>query len=337
MSSLRISRRSFLAAAAVVAGSSALAACSGGDSPETGAGASRTVADVDGNEVQVPENPERVVALSEPTLDAVLALGITPAGTISGRGQETVPPYLADKAGDVPILGTVSELNFEAIGAVKPDLILVDGTAVTKDPNAVAALQKIAPTVNTGRAGGDWRDSLTLVAAAVGQPEAEGKVRADHDARVADLKERLAKYSDQTFSVVRWQGNAPALILKELPAGRVLDELGLERPPKQDRTGGGHSEPVAMENLADIDADYIFFGSLGGSSVGNQNAGGKADVEGSRTALQEAESAPGFTELNAYKQGHIIPVDGGVWTSTGGPLQIQRILDDVQDALIENA
>lgn len=337
MKEFRFSRRSLLAAALITASSGALASCGDDGSFSAGSGKTRTVTDVEGTAVEVPDKPKRVVALSEPTLDAVVAMGITPVGTIAGRGQETVAPYLMDKAGDVPLLGTVSELNFEAIGSVQPDLILVDGTSVNNNPPVVEALRKIAPTVFTGYAGGDWRDNLALVAEAVGETKKGDKVRQDYDDRVADMRAELEKYSDNTFSVVRWQGNAAALILKELPAGRTLSDLGLRRPPQQDRNGRGHSEPVSAENLSDIDADYLFFGSLGGSSVTNPNAGGEADAAAAQQALHAAEETPGFKDLNAYQQDHIIPVDGAAWTSTGGPLLIQTILDDVQAALIDNA
>src|SRR5690606_36892676 len=144
-------------------------------------------------------------------------------------------------------------------------------------------------------------------------------VLAEHDARVASLRERLtAQYADATFSIVRWQGGAPALILKELPAGRALTDLGLRRPPAQDRDGRGHSEPVSLENLDQIDADYLFFGTLGGASVDNPDAGGSADAAAAREALRIAEQRPGFTRLNAYRTGRVLPVDGSAWTSTGG-------------------
>ena len=72
-----------------------------------------------------------------------------------------------------------------------------------------------------------------------------------YESNAATLKDQLApKYGDKTFSIVRWAGNGPALILKELPAGQVLNDLGLKRPEAQDRNGQGHSEPVSLENLA---------------------------------------------------------------------------------------
>ncbi len=307
--------------------------CSAAPEPAASATQTRMVTDITGAEVQVPDRPQRVVPLSEPTLDGVLALGVTPIGTVSGRGQSGVPNYLAEKTAGVPLLGGIGQPNFEAIGAAKPDLILVDGTSVNNNPEVLEALKQIAPVVYTGYAGGEWRTNFRQVAGALGLVEEGEKVIADYEAKVAATKGSLGARREQTFSIVRWQGTAPALILKELPPGQALVDLGLRRPTAQDTFGRGHSEPVSLENLQQIDADYIFFGTLGGSSVSNPKAGGSADLEGARKALEAAKQVPGFTRLNAYRQDHIILVDGSAWTSTGGPLLMNRLVDDVRNAL----
>ena len=308
--------------------------CSG-TTPEPSAAQvqTRTVTDISGAQVQVPAQPQRVVPLSEPTLDGVLALGVTPVGTVTGRGQNAVPNYLADVARDIPILGGIGQPNFEAIGLAKPDLILVDGTSVNNNPPVLEALQQIAPVVNTGYAGGEWRTNFRNVAAALGREQQGEQVIADYEAKVAATKASLGKTQGQTFSIVRWQGTAPALILKELPPGQALVDLGLRRPAGQDTFGRGHSEPVSLENLQRIDADHMFFGTLGGSSVGNPKAGGSAGLDGARKALEQAEQVPGFTQLTAYRKKQIILVDGSAWTSTGGPLLMNRLVDDVRNSL----
>ena len=122
------------ATAVALAMTLSLAACgrgsdgpaSAGGAAESG-GATRTVVDANGEQVTVPSRPSRVVTLSEPTTDNALALGVTPIGAVAGRGQDTVANYLADRAGSVAVLGSVGKPNVEAIGAAKPDLILVDG------------------------------------------------------------------------------------------------------------------------------------------------------------------------------------------------------------------
>lgn len=330
-----LSRRAILTAVGL-GGAAALSGCGLANSSRPAATAtSRSVKNVDGSAVNVPTNPKRVVALSEPTTDAILALGLKPIGVVAGRGQKTVPNYLSEKAKNIPIMGSIGQPNFEAIGAQKPDLILVDGTGLKNNAKALATLRAIAPTVYTGDAGGDWRSNFTNIANALNQEQKGKQVLAAYDKRVKEMASALApKYSGKTFSIIRWQGTAAALILKELPAGVALNDLGLKRPASQDRKGHGHSEPVSLENISQIDADYMFFGFLAGSSVSNPKAGGSADTSAATKALQQAAQVPGFAELGAYKAGHVYPVDGSVWTSTGSAILMNSILDDVKRHLL---
>lgn len=324
--------RWFVALALALAASWTLASC-GSQSTATVSSATRTVTDVEGTTVEVPVAPERVVALSEPTLDGTLALGVTPVGTITGRGQSTVPSYLAEEAGDIEILGGVAQPNFEKIAAAEPDLILVDGSSLNNNPEALRVLGRIAPVVLCGHAGGDWRGTFSRVADALNLTEKGEQVVADYDAAVAEARAGLTTHADQSFSIVRWQGNSASLILKELPAGVALEDLGLKRPPVQDKRGRGHSEPVSLENLDQIDGDHLFFGTLGGSSTSHPNAGGASDTRGAEKALQEAEKVPGFTDLVAFRTQQIHPVDGSRWTSTGGPILMRGLVDDITEAL----
>ena len=158
-----LSRRAILTAVGL-GGAAALSGCGLANSSRPAATAtatSRSVKNVDGSAVNVPTNPKRVVTLSEPTTDAILALGLKPIGVVAGRGQKTVPNYLSEKAKNIPIMGSIGQPNFEAIGAQKPDLILVDGTGLKNNAKALATLRAIAPTVYTGDAGGDWRSNFT--------------------------------------------------------------------------------------------------------------------------------------------------------------------------------
>ena len=303
----------------------------------TAATETRMVTDASGQEVALPLEPTRVVTLSEPTTDNALALGITPVGAVSGRGQSGVAAYLADRAGDVPILGSVGTPNLEAVGAAHPDLILVDGTSVkSDDTDTLNALKQIAPVFYTAHSGDDWRETFTRTADALGVTDEASTKLADFDAHVAAVSPRLndGGYLDQTYSVVRWQGDSAGLILKELPAGQALSALGMKRPANQDRNGEGHSEPVSLENIDQIDADWIFFGTLGKSSVNNPSAGGATGVEASEAALAEARASVGFDSLAAVRAGHVIPVDGSLWTSTGGYLLMEGIVANIEDQFV---
>lgn len=342
--------------AAVVAALCALAACGSGGAtaaePGTGGESDgelvasglpgvadgtpvRVIDDVRHDPITVPADPQRVVTLSEPTLDGVLALGVVPVGTVNGRGQMTVPNYLMDLAEGIPTVGTVAQFNYEAIAALDPDLILTYASG-GNNPEAVEILSNVAPVYFVGYAGADWRTTFRNVANALNRQNQAEEVLADFDVYAAGVRSRLgdAGYGDATFSIVRWQGSNASLILNELPPGMALKEIGLRRPPNQDRDGRGHSEPVSLENLDEIDADYMFFGTLGGSSVNNPQAGGTADIAGAEKALEEAEGVPGFRDLQAYRDGNVILVDGSLWTSTGGPILLTRIIEFVEEELL---
>lgn len=118
--------------------------------------------DANGQDVAVALKPSRVVSLSEPTTDKTLALQVTPVGVVSGHGQSGVASYLADRAGDIEILGSVGTPNLEAIGAAHPDLIPVDGTSVKSDDAVTLSdLNQIAPVFYAANSGDEWRETFT--------------------------------------------------------------------------------------------------------------------------------------------------------------------------------
>lgn len=90
---------------------------------------------------------------------------MTPVGIASPKGASSQPAYLEDQLADVQTVGTTSELNFEAIAALKPDLILVSKLRVDESYDQ---LSQIAPTVLSIRPGFPWKENFLLTADALG-------------------------------------------------------------------------------------------------------------------------------------------------------------------------
>lgn len=322
-------RRAFMAALAVAASAGLLVACGSGSSAGEGA---RTITDGRGRAVEVPAAPRRVVALSEPTLDGMLAIGLRPIATTGGRGQSGTAAYLGTRADGIPSVGALGRPSIERVAELRPDLILVDGTSI-QDGAVIDKLRRIAPTVYVSRTGEDWRRAFDTLADVLGERQRGDEVLARYDDRVAAIRERLGANAHATVSIVRWGGiGLPAVLMREIAASRILHDLGLRRPPFQDRKGPGHSVPVSLENLDAIDADWMFLGALGTGATGGVSEV-PADVAAARDALRLARQTPGFSELRSVRAGHVVAVDGSAWTSAGGVLAAGVVLDDVERTL----
>ncbi|MEU9434859.1 ABC transporter substrate-binding protein [Streptomyces sp. NPDC048252] len=323
MSSVRTSRRAVLTSAtAVVTGALLLSGC-GDDGTDAGAGdaaaGTRAITDATGRKVEVPAAPTKVVALSEPTLDAALALGIEPVGATAGRGQQGVSTYLADKAAEAQVVATVAEADLEKVAALRPDLILLDETTAVK--SEVAKLQAIAPTVVTAALNEDWKKAFTATAEALNKKADAERILSGFDADVAAAKAKLGTNAGAVVSVVRWQNGAPSVVGKGVGhVGSTLTSLGLTRPADQQGASAGHSEPVSLEKLSTVDGDWLFFGTLGDRADGDK-------------AYAEAKKVPNFGRLKAEQAGHVVVVQGSAWNSAGGPLAAGIVLADLTEAL----
>ncbi|MEV0266739.1 ABC transporter substrate-binding protein [Streptomyces sp. NPDC050617] len=320
-------RRTAALLVAAIAGSLALTGC-GSDSKDgaqdkAGGSDKRTVTDANGKKVEVPAAPKKVVTLSEPTLDAALALGVEPIGATSGRGQSGVAGYLAEKAKSAKIVANVAEPDLDKLSAMRPDLILLDETVGAK--RVQDKLKGIAPTVLTAKLNAPWKDAFTATADALGKKADGEKLLAGFDKQVKDVKAGLGGNAGAVTSVIRWQNGAPSVVGKgKGHVGDTLAALGLNRPKDQQGESIGHSEPVSLERLDSIDGDWLFFGALGDKAAGEKG-------------LKEANGVPNFNKLKAVAKHHVVVIDGSAWNSSGGPLAAQTVLDDIKSAMAKKS
>ncbi|MEL7559137.1 ABC transporter substrate-binding protein [Stutzerimonas chloritidismutans] len=276
--------------------------------------ATRQVEDALGNTVTVPATPERVVTLNEIDLDTALTLGVTPIGTVNGRGQAAPPRYLEGKVpSSIRVVGDLDNPNLETLLELEPDLIL---TGPVK-PEQLAILNEIAPTVVTFKWAEPWRVSMQRTAHVLNK-DAEAKAFLDrYQVRVAEARERLKAHQGETFSIVRWNPKGPSYMFKDAFSSTVVEDVGLVRPAHQQDSGHTHSMALSLESLELLDADWLVIGTLATS--------GEA-VE----ALHQAEQTPAFRQLSAIQAKRFAAVDGSLWTSLGGPMAALQVIEDVE-------
>jgi len=276
--------------------------------------ATRQVEDAFGNTVTVPATPERVVTLNEIDLDTALTLGVTPIGTVNGRGQAAPPRYLEGKVpSGIKVVGDLDNPNLETLLELEPDLIL---TGPVK-PEQLAILNEIAPTVVTFKWAEPWQSSMQRTAHILNK-DAEAKAFMDrYEARAAEARERLKDHQGETFSIVRWNPKGPSYMFKDAFSSTVVEDVGLVRPAHQQDPGHTHSMALSLESLELLDADWLVIGTLATS--------GEA-VE----ALSQAEETPAFRQLSAIQAKRFAAVDGSLWTSLGGPMAALQVIEDVE-------
>lgn len=283
------------------------------EAPATGE--TRPVTDAAGNELEIPAAPQRVVVLSERDMDAAFALGFPVVGVVNGRGAETPPAYLQPYLGQAVSVGAFSEPSPEAILNLDPDLILIGGLFPALE-EMLPAFQEIAPVYVTFNSGDDWRVAFLGAADALNKT-AEAEVwLAQYDAAAAELTAQLPAGSE--ISIVRFNPDGPVVMAPGSFASTITSSLGLARPESHlGIEGAGHGDTISLEALPTIDADHLFAGAL--------------NPEG--TAVLEAALAdPLYSALSAVQNDAVSVVDGAVWTSLGGPLAAQVVLNDVAAA-----
>ncbi|MGW0608397.1 ABC transporter substrate-binding protein [Streptomyces sp. NPDC002640] len=318
----RISRVRVAAAAAAVAGALTLTACGGGETKDAAAeggdkGAKVSVTDASGKKVEVPQDPKRVVVLSEMDLDSSLALGVKPVGLTAGRGQQGAPAYLTEQAAGIPVVGAVTGPDIEKVVEAKPDVILA-GQLV--DEQVLQQLQAVAPTVVTIDNTKNWKTALEITGQVLGKENEAKTFLSDYDAKVEALKGKLGDKAGAEVSVARYSPKGTAVMQQGVFISDVLKDLGFARPGIQNEKGEGHSTPLSDENLAEIDGDWLFIGTL-------------TPADG--TLLDKLQAKPAFAELKAVKSDSVTEIDGSKWTSLGGALAAVSVLEDIEKAMVK--
>jgi len=233
-----------------------LVACQDNQSSEKHSG-NRKVTDAVGHKIEVPTNPKRV--LGSYLEDPLVALGVTPVAQWSVSNG--VQDYLKDDLKNVPKISY--DLPFEAVQKTKPDLILMDSSSMVEG-GKYDQYSKIAPTYVVGKdKNNDWRKELQEVGKVLNKKDDAQKLLDHYDKKVKDAKAKLAENKKVPSAAAVWLVNNKLFISsKDLSSGDVLyNDLGLKVPKvvqEISQNTENNWNPISLEKLADLDADYIF-------------------------------------------------------------------------------
>lgn len=263
-------------------------------------------------ETEIPAQPERVVALDNSLVEAVVALDAPLVGGIgSYRDQEGFPDYLGKAVADTEDVGPLETPDLEAIAALEPDLIV---SASVRHEALYGQLAAIAPTVFVETTGPIWKENITFLGEVLGREDAAEEAMSAYETRAAALGEAInEKAGNPTVSMVRFLDGPTRLYAKDSFSGNVFQDMGLARPADQDVDE--FAVEIGEEEIRKADADHIFV----------------TVFSGGEEAAERYRANPLWRELEGVKAGNVHEVEDAVWMTSVSLQGADLMMDDMAE------
>ncbi|KJC62836.1 ABC transporter substrate-binding protein [Agreia bicolorata] len=230
----------------------------------------------------ITEKPKRIVALGWMTPDIVAALGENPVGVeeVWGAGDSGYTPwfedYVTDEYGELPEIIPFTEEgpNYEAIKALKPDLILSLYSGVSDvEYDRLTEIAPTIPYIDGPWNPGTWEDLTRTVGKAMGEDEKAEELIAETETQISTLADEHPEFDGKTFVwglTLDEGGTDLGVYLKYDPRVRITEALGFTSTSAMDSFVSSAEADnwytgVSLEKLYDVKADL--FAAWGGSAA----------------------------------------------------------------------
>lgn len=315
------------AAAAVAALSLTLAACGSEAEPAASAGgATVSITDAQNRVVDVPVAPETVVVTDWSVLRTLTDLGIEADAVPTSTAG--LPADLAKYADDkYTKVGTLFELDYEAINALEPDLVVVGSRSGT--PEVVAELTKITPNVlDLSARYSEPAQQLPAIEQRVEQLGSifgvEDQAAQQMDDVKAEIAEARTRASEAGLSAmfVQVSGGKASAYGPTSRFGTIFSDFGFDDTGAPVDEEGSHGEEVGAEFFAEYDPEVLFVLDRA-----------KTIGESAQPALQVLDNDL-VNRTAAAEDGKIAEVDGFSWyLATAAPSSLRQMAADVNQVL----
>lgn len=235
-----------------------LASCESANSTDDSASNTRTLTDAQGHKVEIPDDPQRIIA---PYLeDYLIALDEKPLAQWT-VGQGKVQEYLQKDLKDLPTINF--DLPYEGVLDFEPDLLLIESDAMVEG-GKYEEYEKIAPTyVVKNGTNVSWEETLEDVGKVFNKQDKAQTVKEDYQKAVENGKEKLQdKIKGKSAAVIWVTNNSAFMVAQNRSSGRLLyDDLGFGIPKltkEISEDAQADWEQVSLESLSQLDADYLF-------------------------------------------------------------------------------
>ncbi|HWL26939.1 MAG TPA: siderophore ABC transporter substrate-binding protein [Ureibacillus sp.] len=273
------------------------------------------------DDVTLEAMPKRLIVLDIGFLDTLDALGVEGVVGIA-EASSGFPEHLKEKygSGKVDTVGTLKEINLEAVAALEPDVIFISGrqTAFYEE------LKEITPNVVfIGSDNEDYMDgvkeSIDLAAKIFGKEDKAEELKTNLDTKVAELAEKASGYEN---ALVAMYNDKKLSGFDNGPDSRfayVYNDLGF-KPATEGIDASSHGSDFSFESILAVDPEVLLIVDRTASDEETVKAEIENDI---------------IKQTRAYKEGKIVYLDGTTWyfSSNGATTEvtkIQEVLDELK-------
>ena len=275
--------------------------------------ATRSYTDALGRTVEIPAQPERIIAHYFGSETVALGLPVVGTNYINAAAVLTGEQL----KGIVDVGGDGVNLNLEKVLELKPDIILVPDFAETE---AIDQLTKIAPTVAVPY-GGDIFKHLETIGDIAGNKDAAAQWTASYTAKADEKRKELesvVKPGETASAFILYQDKQLYLYSPNYFGQTMHKALALGVPDNVQKLFSDKPDSLwesgSMELLPDYAADYVFLLVPG-------------DNEDAKKAADDMLASSLWKNLPAVKNGKAFVVDSK-WGFTD-PMTMNWLLDEM--------
>lgn len=217
----------------------------------------------------IEAEPTRVVALGPTDQDPLLALGVVPVAVVDWRGAAVHPwnEELFTGASPVGIEDPATSVDFEAIAATEPDLIVSLWSGITEDD--YVTLSEIAPTIAQSGDhpdfGAPWDVNTRVVGLATGRSTEAEALIADVEAAIDATRAAHPELEGQSITVASDFADGNVYITPPDDARYdLLEGLGMETAP----AALDGVDTLSFEQVDQLNAlDVVFWITIPGATI----------------------------------------------------------------------
>ncbi|MBP1991647.1 ABC transporter substrate-binding protein [Paenibacillus eucommiae] len=274
-------------------------------------------------ETTIAAQPKRIVSIG--LEDMLLSLEVP---LVLADGMEGHYLYKRLQEQKIPMLYSAGGINYEAILAAQPDLILTSNGYA--DQAVFEKLSQIAPTLAYNR--DDWKASITEIGKALDREEKVNSVIQAYDDKLKQARETIIQKigNNKTVGVIRPSEKEVQLFFPGFEYVSVLyDDLGLSPAASiqdlQKTTKDEWGISLSLEKLPELNADYLFVTAGGSLQL-------ETDFQKAMDTVTSVEQMNIWKTIPAVKQNQVYKLSARHWMLSG-PIAEGMKMDDIVQLL----